>query len=121
MPRRELTLNEERALGYIEQQLKQNHSPSVREVAWALHFRSSRSAFRLISRLIGKGILRRRANGKLEAISCHFAGENQPLICGSKSPTPRRIVSCRPVEGYFCLAVRGNFQPLAACFQSAYT
>jgi hypothetical protein len=24
---------------------------------------------------------------------CHFAGENQPLICGSKSPTPRRFVS----------------------------
>jgi len=26
-------------------------------------------------------------------VSCHFAGENQPLICGSKSPTPRCISS----------------------------
>ncbi len=24
---------------------------------------------------------------------CHFAGETQPLICGSKSPTPRRFFS----------------------------
>ncbi len=26
-------------------------------------------------------------------VHCHFAGENQPLICGSKSPTPRWISS----------------------------
>src|SRR5438876_11557786 len=26
-------------------------------------------------------------------LPCHFAGENQPLICWSKSPTPRRFVS----------------------------
>ena len=24
---------------------------------------------------------------------CHFAGENQPLVCGSKSPTPRCLSS----------------------------
>jgi hypothetical protein len=26
-------------------------------------------------------------------VGCHFAGENQPLICGSKSPTPEALVS----------------------------
>jgi hypothetical protein len=32
--------------------------------------------------------------GSREAVAtCHFAGENQPLICGSKSPTPEALVS----------------------------
>jgi repressor LexA len=41
-------------------------SPSVREVAKALGYSSPRSAFLLINSLIGKGLLRRRDDGRLQ-------------------------------------------------------
>ncbi len=49
-----LTIQEERALNFIRRKLNQGRSPSVREIGRALGLRSSRSAFRIIQRLIAK-------------------------------------------------------------------
>ena len=54
-----LSEREERALRFIQKHLKAGHSPSVREVAKELGFRSSRSGFLVIEKLLSKGFLER--------------------------------------------------------------
>jgi len=63
--RSQLTLHEETALVFIRKELKRGHSPSVREVTRALGAKSSRTGFRILQSLIGKGVLARRRSGPL--------------------------------------------------------
>jgi hypothetical protein len=51
-----LSPNETKAYHFIHKELKRGHSPSVREVAKALGFRSSRSGHRITRSLRGKGL-----------------------------------------------------------------
>jgi LexA DNA binding domain len=52
-----LTPNETKALHYIRREKRRGHSPSVREVAKALGFRSSRTGFKIMRLLRGKGVV----------------------------------------------------------------
>lgn len=61
-----LTAKESRALAFIQKELKNGNSPSVRAVAAAMGMKSSRSGLGLIRSLITKGRLKRSADtGKL--------------------------------------------------------
>lgn len=53
-----LSDNETKALHFIRKELKCGHSPTVREVAKALGFRSSRSGYRVVCLLKNKGLFK---------------------------------------------------------------
>jgi hypothetical protein len=57
-----LTNQEEKALAFIKKKLYRKESPSVRDVATALGFRSSRSGAKIVNNLIKKGLLIRSAH-----------------------------------------------------------
>ncbi len=58
----ELELN---AVKFLNEEIDAGRNPSIRALAKAMDFRSSRSGFRLLQRLIGKGLLYRDTNGML--------------------------------------------------------
>lgn len=60
-----LSIKEEVALAFIKGQLLQGKSPSVRDVAEEVKFKSSKSGARLVNMLIFKGYVVRERTGKL--------------------------------------------------------
>jgi hypothetical protein len=52
-----LSPNETKAFHFIRKELRQGHSPSVREVTKALGFRSSRTGHKIVSSLKTKGVV----------------------------------------------------------------
>jgi len=61
----ELTEKETGALQFIEKHLSVGQSPSIREIARALEYKSSRSGFRIVQQLTRNGHLKRNRDGTL--------------------------------------------------------
>jgi hypothetical protein len=51
------TEQEWKALRFLDAEIRQGRSPSVRQVAKAVGFKSSRSGYKLLKRLITKGLV----------------------------------------------------------------
>jgi len=65
-PQLKLSPEESKALEYIKGEIEQHRSPSVRDLSKAMGFRSSRSGFRLLKRLIERGVVCRDCDGVLQ-------------------------------------------------------
>lgn len=61
----EPTEQEQKAIAYISSEIKSGRSPSIRDITKAMGLRSSHSGFRLLNRLIEKGMIRRCEQGIL--------------------------------------------------------
>lgn len=67
MSKEQLTEKEMQALRHLRNAIvHEGHSPSIRELAQALGYKSPRTAFLLLNALIERGWLKRRADGELQ-------------------------------------------------------
>jgi repressor LexA len=67
MSKEQLTEKEMQALRHLRNAIvHEGHSPSIRELAQALGYKSPRTAFLVLNALIGRGWLKRRADGELQ-------------------------------------------------------
>jgi repressor LexA len=127
MENRRLTENQIRTLRYLRNALVHGgNSPSIRDIAEALGYRSPRSAFILLNELIEKGFLKRKEDGKLQLKKGlieqedHARTVNVPLVgtvpCGSpllaeeniEAYVPVSTSLARPGSRYFLLKAKGD-------------
>ena len=59
------TEQERKALSFLQDEMRQGRSPSIRDLCKAMGFSSSRSGFRLLNMLMAKGWLYRNSKGDL--------------------------------------------------------
>lgn len=59
------TEQEQKALTFLQDEMSQGRSPSIRDLSKVMGFRSSRSGFRLLNLLIAKGWVHRDGKGAL--------------------------------------------------------
>lgn len=112
MPRRstfaELSPIETRALTYVRSQLIQGRSPSVRDLAAALGYKSPRSAAIVLERLMAHGVIARRPDGKLQLLRSppeneeHARTVEVPLVgrapCGAPLLAEENVEALIPVS-----------------------
>jgi repressor LexA len=122
-----LSKKELEAIRYIQGSFaRQGHAPSVREIQHALGYRSPRSASDILERLAERGIVRRRADGRLQLLKSpkgdksHARTVDVPLVgtapCGPPLLAEENIETlipvstslARPPHRYFLLRARGD-------------
>jgi len=122
-----LTEKETEVLRHVRNALvHDNHSPSIRQLCEKLGYRSPRSAFLIINRLIEKHWLNRRADGSLQVLrdlqtnAAHARTVEVPLVgtvpCGGPMLAEENIEAhipvsetlARPGGKYFLLRADGN-------------
>lgn len=122
-----LSKKELEAIRYIQGSFaRQGHAPSVREIQHALGYRSPRSASDILERLAERGIVRRRADGRLQLLKSpegdksHARTVDVPLVgtapCGQPLLAEENIETlipvstslARPPHRYFLLRARGD-------------
>jgi len=128
--RTQLSTRELQALRHIRNRLFHGRSPSVRDLQQALGYRSPRSAALLIEKLLARGFLRRRPDGRLQLLRDALPAQDHaetvevPLVgtapCGSPViaeenwegtiPVSTRLAS--PAHRYFF--VRANGESMSA-------
>ena len=130
MPRRPppspLSPVELRALTYVRNHIVHGQSPSVRELAAALGYKSPRSAALILERLMGHGYLARRPDGMLRLLrapsedDAHARTVEVPLVgsapCGAPLVAEENVEAmipvstrlARPPHRYFLLRAMGD-------------
>ena len=122
-----LSKKELEAVRYIQGALaRQGRAPSVREIQQALGYRSPRSASDILERLAERGIVQRRADGRLQLLKNPEGDKNhartvdvplvgtapcgQPLLAEENVETliPVSTSLARPPHRYFLLRARGD-------------
>jgi repressor LexA len=122
-----LTQKELEAIRHIQSSLaRQGRAPSVREIQHALGYRSPRSASDILERLAQRGIVQRRANGRLQLLKnpegdrSHARTVDVPLVgtvpCGQpilaeenvETLIPVSTSLARPPHRYFLLRASGD-------------
>ncbi|MBP7060695.1 MAG: repressor LexA [Candidatus Moranbacteria bacterium] len=80
-------------------------TPSVREIMTALNYQSPRSAALILEKLVGQGLLKKRADGSVQMVRdlqntiSHARTVNIPLVGNVACGTP--ILAEENIEGYF--------------------
>jgi len=127
MSQKALTEKEIEALRHLRNSLlHEGESPSVRELAEKLGYRSPRSAFLILNNLVEKGWLAKRKNGSLQLLQdlpenrSHARTVEVPLVgavpCGSPVLAEENIEAyipvseslARPGSNYFLLRAKGD-------------
>jgi repressor LexA len=127
MATRPLSKKEREAIRYIQGSFAlQGRAPSVREIQQALGYRSPRSASDILEHLAERGIVRRRADGRLQLLKnpegdkSHARTVDVPLVgtapCGQplfaeenvEALIPVSTRLARPPHRYFLLRARGD-------------
>lgn len=122
-----LSKKELEAVRFIQNALaRQGRAPSVREIQQALGYRSPRSASDILEQLAERGIVQRRANGRLQLLKnpegdrSHARTIDIPLVgmapCGQpllaeenvEALIPVSTSLARPPHRYFLLRARGD-------------
>lgn len=115
-----------RALTYIRNELMHGRSPSVRDLASALGYKSPRSASLVLERLMANGYLARRSDGRLQLLrtladdDAHARTVEVPLVgcapCGTPILAEENVEAmisvstrlARPPHRYFLLRAIGD-------------
>ncbi len=132
MEKHPLNANESKALRFLRNALVHDgYSPSVRDLAKTMGYRSPRSAFLLINALIEKGLLKRRPDGGLQLRKDFAVQEDHartvgvPLVgtvpCGApllaeeniEAHIPVSTSLAKPGSKYFILRAKGDSMDLA--------
>ncbi len=127
MSKEQLTEKEMQALRHLRNAIvHEGHSPSIRELAQALGYKSPRTAFLLLNALIERGWLKRRADGELQfkkelpGASDHARTVQIPLVgsvaCGvpllaeenTEAYIPVSTSLAKPGHKYFFLRAVGD-------------
>jgi repressor LexA len=122
-----LSKKEMEAVRFIQSSLaRQGRAPSVRELQGALGYRSPRSASDILERLAERGIVHRRADGRLQLLQSPEGDEShartvdvplvgtvpcgRPLLAEENFETMISVSTslARPPHGYFLLRARGD-------------
>ncbi|MDR3633162.1 MAG: transcriptional repressor LexA [Isosphaeraceae bacterium] len=122
-----LSKKELEAVRYIQSTFaRQGRAPSVREIQQALGYRSPRSASDILERLAERGVVQRRADGRLQVLknpegdTSHARTVDIPLVgtapCGQPLLAEENIEAlipvstslARPPHRYFLLRARGD-------------
>lgn len=101
-----LSVKQSEAMRFIRNRVVHSgKTPSVREIMTALNYQSPRSAALILDRLVGQGLLKKRADGSIQMVQdlqntiSHARTVNIPLVGNVACGTP--ILAEENIEGYF--------------------
>lgn len=101
-----LSVKQSEAMRFIRNRVVHGGKPpSVREIMAALNYQSPRSAALILEKLVGQGLLKKRADGSIQMVRdlqntiSHARTVNIPLVGNVTCGTP--ILAEENIEGYF--------------------